>query len=120
MWDLITAALSQYGNQLMANPMVAAGKGLWDNFGPKDPSIDPYKPEQPIVYADDGTLKPPAPNPYADLLSAASQPSQQQQQVKPPRMAQMPYLPPSQITPNLGMSQMPNMPLYRQAYGRYF
>ena len=97
-------------------------KGLLDKVNP-DPTKDPYKPEQPIVYGADGNIQPPT-NPYANLLSAVSMaPDQQKAQevaAQQPGLLGMPMggAPVIRMSSNTSQSA-PSKKLRQQAFGRY-
>lgn len=96
---------------LMGNMVPAPIKSLLDEIANKnDPTKDPYKPNQPIVYGPDGGLTQPE-SKYAGLISMMTGPGAP---VEPPS------LPPIQIPRTAPNPQPTASKLARQAYGSYF
>lgn len=102
---------------LMGDMLPKPVTGLIDTVMAKnDPTKDPYKPEQPIVYDADGNLKKPEPNPYAGLLSAMSAPPEKDLNL----IDKAPPAPMPPVTRVTQTSQVdPSKKLRQQAFGVY-
>lgn len=102
---------------LMGDMLPKPVTGLIDTVMAKnDPTKDPYKPEQPIVYDADGNLKKPEPNPYAGLLSAMSKPPEKESNF----VDKAPPAPMPTVVRTVQTSQVdPSKKLRQQAFGVY-
>lgn len=102
---------------LMGDMMPKPIKGLMDTITQKnDPTKDPYKPDQPVVYDADGSLKKPEPSPYAGLLSTMSAPPDRKLNLIDNQMPAP--MPPVVRTVQTSQSD-PSKKLRQQAYGTY-